>query len=313
MLFTKVSPKITNLFLILPFALLVSNIYFSFKYENVVFLWAQSAISKRLPVFTANAKTDTALGTGELKIGDVNRISALENKDRECATKIVNIIPDNASVSGPDYLGAHLAQRETYAIFPALYNQAGYVIVDVFSKKILTILDLDIGLIKTVINKIIRDPNYKLEASCGNLFVYKKVGFHEKSEKLPIQERFKYPAKYDFEIYSGLTVADYTMPKVFNRGQGVDMQLVYLKKDSIDNYFLFTSFINDKTGDLYQAANLPSFAISEPKDWNEEYYYVEDLEIVLPTYLEAGTYRVFIGMTNYVKTRSVYLGDVEVK
>ncbi len=312
-LLNKTSPKLLLFFYILPFALLFSNIYTSFKYENVVFLWARDAAIKRLPVFIANAKTDLELGTAALKIGDVTRISPLENKDRECAVKIVKLIPKGASVSGPDYLGAHLAQRETYAIFPALYNQADFVIVDIFSKKILTILDLDIGLVKNVVNKIIRDPNYQLEASCGNLFVYKRVGEHQKSEILPIQERFKYPTKYDYTIYGGLTVVDYLMPKEFERGKIANMRLVYLKKDSLDSYFLFTSFINDKTGDMYQAANLPSFAVSEPQDWNEDYYYVEDLETVLPAYLDTGTYRVFVGMTNYVKTRSVYLGDIEVK
>lgn len=306
-------PRCKLVFYVLPIALLASNIYFSFKYENVVFLWTRDAVSKRFPVFIASAKTDADLAGAPLKIGDVNRISALENKDRECAVQIVKLIPDGVSVSGPDYLGAHLAQRETFAIFPALFNEADYVIVDVFSKKILTILELDTGLIKNIVNKIIRDPNYQLEASCGNLFVYKRVGEHQKSDMLPIQERFRYPASCDFEIYGGLTVVDYALPKQFNRGEIARMQLVYLKKNSLSSYFLFTSFVNEKTGDLYQAANLPSFAISEPQDWNEGYYYIEDLEVVLPTYLDSGTYRVFIGMTNYVKTRSVYLGDVEVK
>ena len=96
--------------------ILGSNVKTSFDYQNPVYLWLTQAIQKRVSVF---AKEDLEIGAKEdIEVGDVVKLTALDNKDRECATKIVNTIPDNASVSGPDYLGAHLSMRETYAIFP---------------------------------------------------------------------------------------------------------------------------------------------------------------------------------------------------
>ncbi len=294
--------------------ILFTNISSSFEYTNPVFLWLRDSIQKHIPQFISQAKFDKDLSNdSQLKVGDVIKVSPLENKDRECAQKVVELIPDNASVSGPDYLGAHLSMRETYAIFPALYNRADYVIIDVFSKKIANILDLPPDLINDVVNRVIKDPNYKLQISCGNLFVYERVAVHEKSGRLPIQELFRYLGKYDFTMLNGLTVVDYKIPSEIERGKTSTAQVVYLNKDKLSNNFIFMSFINLKTGYIYQSVNLPSFAVLPPEDWKEDYYYIEDLELVLPSFLEEGDYRVFVGMSNNIRTRSVYLGDITLK
>jgi hypothetical protein len=294
--------------------LVVAGVQTTFQYNNPVYLWMKDAVVKRLPTFIAEAKTDAVVTPkSTLTVGDVYKISPLENKDRECAQKIVSMIPASASISGPDYLGAHLSLRDTYAIFPALYNQADYVIIDVFSKKILTILDLRTDMIKDVVNKVIRDPNYNLELSCGNLFVFKRVPGHQINELLPIQERLKYTAKYNFQVVNGLNVVDFTLPQTAKRNEHIDLKFVYVKSDRLDDYFLFTTFINKATGEIYQIANLPSFAISEPKDWREDYYILETLSVSLPGYLQAGAYRTFIGATNDIRTRSIYLGEIQVQ
>lgn len=292
-----------------------TNLYTTFKYENPVYLWLTQALTKRLFSSIAFAKTNIEVANNQdLKFGEVLRLSKLENKDRECAEKIVNLIPEAASVSGPDYLGAHLAQRETYAIFPALYNQADYVIVDVFSKKILNILDVDLNLIHDVVGELVKDPNYKLETGCGNLFVFRNVGPHGKESLLPLQEFFEYPEKINNEIFQSLSLVDYNMPTEIMRGENTPARFVYIKRNnnSLDEYVLFMTFINKRTGELYQAANLPSFGLTELRNWREDRYYEEKLDLALPKYLEAGEYQAFIGISNNVRTRSIYLGDVKV-
>ncbi len=153
--------RVINSYLILFFSTIVlgSNVYMTFYANNPVFLWLDQALKKK--VF---AKTvDSEIELDKLKPLDVVRLSELEEKDRECARKIVNMIPEKASVSGPDYLGAHLSIRETYAIFPALYKDADYVIVDVFSRKLLNILDLDLDLDKEIDKRMIFSRN-KIES-----------------------------------------------------------------------------------------------------------------------------------------------------
>lgn len=292
------------------------NIYTSYTYNNPVFLWLTQAVQKRVTGLIAFAKTDTEVAFNEdLKVGDIVRLTPLENKDRECAREVIGMIPDEASVSGPDYLGAHLSLRETYAIFPALYHDADYVIVDVFSRKILTILDVDITLVRDVVGDLIKDENYRLEAGCGNLFVFKKVGPHGKTTLLPLQERFSYTEKYNFEMLETFTVVDYKIPSTIVRGESGSLKYVFTKRGnkSLEAYVLFTSLINEETGEIYQVGNLPTYGIKQLKDWKEDKYYLENVELVIPEYMKSGNYRVFVGMTNIDRTRSVYLGDIQVE
>jgi len=301
-----------NIFIVVVSALVFStDFYMTFSSNNPVFLWLDQAIKKK--VF---AKTiDSEIDLDSLKVGDVVRLSELEDKDRECAQKIVGMIPDEASVSGPDYLGAHLSLRETYALFPALYKEADYVIVDVFSKKLLTILDVDVDLARDVVENIMKNDQYQLVTGCGNLFVFKHVSPYEKSSLMPLQERYYYEEKMNLELFQSLYLVDYSIPTSIIRGYSGDANMVYIKRDnnSLDNYFMFTSLINSSTGEVYQVANLPSFSIIDPAVWKEDRYYVENVELAIPESLDAGTYKLFVGMGNNIRTRSIYLGDIEIK
>ncbi|MBU0649639.1 DUF2079 domain-containing protein, partial [Patescibacteria group bacterium] len=308
----KVSAK--NAAWVLAGAIMFTNVYTTFNYNNPVFLWLTQAISKKVSA-VAHAKFDREVGLKkDLMLGDRFRISGLENKDRECARKIIELIPPSASVSGPDYLGAHLAQRETYAIFPALYSKADFVIVDVFSQKIMRILDTDVTLIRTVVGDIITNPNYTNITSCGNLFVFKKGAPQEKSLKLPMQERYQYPTDQKIELFEDLFLADFRLPQSVNRQEPTKALFVYRKESKEpDDYILFTSFINSETGEIYQSANIPSYGLLNIRDWSESYYYLEDVDFTVPPMVDPGLYHVFIGMTNNIRTRSVYLADIEIK
>lgn len=295
--------------IVLPTAVLVSSIVTSFKYNNPIYLWLEQAVRKRV-----SASYEENPLKEDLKIGDVVKIADLDNKDVLCAQKMVNMIPNGASVSGPDYLGAHLSMREMYAIFPALWNSADYVIVDVFSRKILTILDLDTNIVRDVVEDLIKSDTHKLTTGCGNLFLFEKVDAYGKEKLLPLQERFTYPEKYDYQIYSDLNVVDFSIPSEITRGTPSKARVVYAKRtnDSLDGYVLYMTYINVKTGEMYQAANLPSFAITRPEAWTKNRYYIEDIDIAFPKYLDPGVYRAFISMSNKVKIRSVYLSDIKV-
>ncbi|MFC1621919.1 DUF2079 domain-containing protein [Patescibacteria group bacterium] len=301
--------------IILATLVLGTNVYTSFKFNNPVYLWLSQAIKKR--VF---AKSTEELIGKELELGEVIRLSELEGKDRECAIKIVNLVPPEASVSGPDSLGTHLAQRETYAIFPALYNEADYVIVDVFARKILTILDIDVEMVQGFIEDLIKDENYALKLGCGNYFVFQRVGPHEKEPLLPMQQRFEYDRKVNYEFFQGVTVVDFEVEEVVQRGNLSRLMVVYdrvgaggNKNTTLEEYLMFTSFVHKETGEIYQMANLPSHAITRPEDWEKSRFYIENVEFVLPEFVDAGEYMVFVGMDNKSRTRSIYLGDVIVE
>lgn len=305
--------KSNHLAYLLAAGVLAANIYTTFSYNNPVFLWFTQAIKKRINK-VAHAKFDREIYLkGDLVAGQRFRISSIENKDRECAKAIVNMIPKQASVSGPDYLGAHLAQRETYAIFPALYSKADYVIVDVFSQKIMRILDTDISIVRDVVGDMLVNPNYENIASCGNLFVFKKSGAKEKSLKLPIQERYKYPVDKNLEIMEDLFVADFFIPQKIKRGEKFKIFFAYRKESKKpDGYILFTTFINSKTGEIYQIANMPSYGLLSIDDWDEGSYYLEEMDTTIPYSVKPGSYLAFVGMTNNIRSRSIYLTTIEI-
>ncbi|MEN9389376.1 MAG: hypothetical protein RLY61_460, partial [Candidatus Parcubacteria bacterium] len=299
--------------------LLLSTIGYSRKYENPIYLWFFQSVQRRLAnatqVFAIENEEKWLRLYKEASIGDQVRIPHMDTKDRNCAAKIVVSIPETKSITGPDYLGAHLALRETYAIFPALYTKADVVIADIFSQKVFRILDIDRTLVNDLVGDLIKNPNYELTSACGNLFVFENVGPHNKTQRLPIQEYYRFQETVDYPISMGLSVVDYDFPKSLTAGSSHYARFVYTKEgdDRLDDYFAFVSLVNLETDELYQVANIPSFGLSNLADWSEGLYYEEQINLAVPKFVEPGKYRAFVGITNQIKTRSVFLGEVEIK
>jgi hypothetical protein len=174
-------------------------------------------------------------------------------------------------------------------------------------------------LTREVVEKIIKSNEYELKVGCGNYFVFEKVGPHEKTQRLPIQARYRYQGTVDYEFFQGVSIVDYSFPQTFEKGQNEKVKIVYYrwgggseKDTSLESYIMFTSFINKNTGEVYQLANLPSFSLKMPEDWMENRYYLEDIEVVIPEFLDSGDYLLFVGMGNKIRTRSMYLGEIRI-
>lgn len=295
--------------------LMITNLYFS-NYvgeKNPIFSWIVEAVNKR--VF---AKSDSKVITKDLKIGDVVRLNPLDENDRECVRRIIDDIPPLVSVSGPDFIGSHLAQRETYSIFPAGKSTADYVVIDIYSKKLLRILELDYSLGKDFISDVFASKDYKLDFVCGNLMVLKKDTPSSKAtnnELLPVQRYGFYNEKVNFEIYNKFTLVDYEFSKDIKSNSSMDLKFVYQMKSSksLDGFVLFTSLVNKNSGEIFQVVNYPTFVFSDINNFRQDKFYEEKFQIIIPSYLEKGSYMVFVGMDNKINTRSVYLGDTELK
>lgn len=301
----------------LALILLLSNVYFSNKYQNPVMFWFTQSVGKRLsslPVVYAASGSSQGQKTNYVP-GDKAKVNKLETKDRTCFNDAVALIPANASVTSPDYLGDHLSARRYNALFPANFDTADYVIVDIFSRKVLTILGVDLSLLNNVVGKTAKNPNYRLIYSCSNIFVFEKGPNPLAKEALPLQEEFDYIEKVDFKLGDNLKIVDYKIDPEVERAKAFPLMLAYKKigNGSLNSFILFTSFMNSETGKLYQVANLPSFGIIPISNWSEGNYYVEENLVVLPKSIPAGNYKVFIGITNNLKTYNIFISDLKVK
>ncbi len=281
--------------------------------KNPIFSWIISAIDKR--VF---AKSDTSVLKKSMKVGDIVRVDPLENNDRECVRKILDRIPPKVSVSGPDFMGSHLAQRETYAIFPAGKSTSDYLIVDIFSQKLLKILELDVELNRNFVSDTLRDPNYDLEFNCANLLVFKKHDLpivENLNQLAPFQIYKNYSKKVNYPIFNDLNLVDFSYEKDIKINSTSKVSYVFTKESSksLSGFVSFTTLVNKETGNIFQFANYPSYAFSTLNSWEEGKFYSEEIKFVVPSYLEAGAYYLFVGVDNKINSRSVYLGDINLK
>jgi uncharacterized membrane protein len=314
--FKKITTKNLNIiFTFIGAVLFINSLYFSYYVgeKNPIFSWVVEAINKR--VF---AKSIDLEDIKDLSVGKVYRISPLENNDRECVSKIIDRMPPMVSISGPDFMGGHLATRETYAIFPANLNHSDYLIVDVFSKKLLRILELDYSLNKDFLSTVLNNPNYETDFVCANFLVFKKVSetaVPESLNKLPVQKISNYDEKFSYQIFNGLTLVDSSFPSEVGRNSYLDLMFTYTRKESknLSGFIIFTSLVHKESGEVFQFVNYPTFVYSDITSISENDYLQEKFKVRLPAYLENGDYHLFVGVDNEINTRSVYLGDINIK
>ena len=112
-----------------------------------------------------------------------------------------------------------------------------------------------------------------------------------------------------------MTVVDYEFNKEVSSNQKMNFKYVYQRNGSkqLNDFVLFTTLINKSNGEIFQVVNYPSFVFSELESFRQDKFYEEKFEVVIPPYLEKGSYMVFVGMDNKINTRSLYLGDTELK
>ena len=305
--YIKISVSLLGLFLFL------NCVYFSLYVglKNPLLAWFSEALSKRVLAISSEEVIKK-----NLKPGEPVEISAYIENDRNCVNRIVSSIPPLVSVSGPDYMGSHLAQRETYAIFPAGKSTSDYLIVDIFSKKLLSILELSNSLNRRFIEDVFKSKDYNLVYSCSNLLVFKKsdlkVADTEKLHILPIQQLNSYNKKFDYEIFRKFYLVDTQFENKAKIGEKFKITNVYEKrnKDEMSEYKIFTTFINKETGQDYKFINYPSTIFTTIPDFKDDRFYEEKVDVVIPSHLEKGNYMIFVGIDNRLRTRSIYLGDV---
>ena len=132
---------------------------------------------------------------------------------------------------------------------------------------------------------------------------------------MPFQIYKNYQEKYNFPIFNDLVLVDFKFNEEMNLNSNAQVSYVFTKKGSksLSGFVSFTTLVNKETGNIFQFANYPSFAYSSLNSWETDKYYSEEISFILPSYLEKGKYFLFVGIDNKINSRSVYLGEVNLK
>jgi len=233
------------------------------------------------------------------------------------AKEVLELIPSDASVSVPNYLGAYTATREGNALFPANYNSADFIVVDLFTPQFVRDLgNLEVNLIIPDLTKnLILDSSYSLIYSGGGIVVFERL---ENDDPVMLLENSNFDYESDgFIEFGNLGMRLYgrQIPERVEVGRNVSF--VYHWAKSAENNFkrvLITTLINKSTGQVYQEVHLPSFALSEIKDWNIGELRKETFEMKIPKSIRGGEYEVFAGVKSIVGESIIgyKIGEVEV-
>ena len=170
---------------------------------------------------------------------------------------IVSLIPKLESVSAPNFMGAHLSEREHIAMYPAKYNEFQNVIVEYYNSSLPAIV---FSLYKTnvyqenreYVSFLLKSKNYRLVMAENGLAYFKKAN---------LQEKNYIPQVNISELKNVLISSNLLVTKPFiqiNNGQPYLVTNISYIKDS-DNpviYTIKTISRQFQVMDLYQYANL---------------------------------------------------------
>jgi len=121
-----------------------------------------------------------SFNTVKSKESDVNVQNLLQPRFTSTPYNIVGLIPEGESVSAPNFMGAHLAQRQYLAMYPAKFDQFQNVIVE-YNQTTLPSIVFSLYKRNTFLDNrknvasILTNKNYKLVLAENGLAYFKKV------------------------------------------------------------------------------------------------------------------------------------------
>lgn len=282
-----INSKGLNLILTIIF---IHSIYISLKSSNPLV----SPILNRLTVAIASEIEDS----GRLPITSV-----------ACKDKVVEII-NNTNVqnyTGPDYLGAHTANRRVNALFPANYTDADLVVIDMYDTKAINPLnyDNDWYVNQRIINRIFTDTNNRIVYSCDKLSVLDRSGDDSSIKLENDYTEFENNISYD-----GLKISISEPQLLYLNGKSyIELKISKITDGNLDSflpYFEFTA-IDQKLAyvDYYLLANELNINNMSKSTSISYQFPVSRLD------LDSDNYNIIFGIGNRIEGIKVDLGTLE--
>ncbi len=303
----KFSFKIATIYLLFVFLI---SFYFSLSYKSPLLYTPYVKISQKLSLPNVFAThTETEKPKEEFK-------NLIEPK---CVDFLLSKISKNDKISVPQPLGAKTSDRSFNALFPSGLDSANVVIADLYARKLMDLLDLDIKYNAKAVNTFISNNPVKLEYACGRFFLLRKVPKNEAGfgvikkwdgidyRTLPL---LRLPLELIDPPYS-IWDYDYSYDKQNNT---LTVKYIYTVGEVKDRDKLFTyTIIKSKNNpkERWQFAHFPSFYYKDINDFPVGEFLYEEFTIKVPDYIsKKGLYNVYAGLGTSRENDSLGFIDV---
>jgi hypothetical protein len=308
---TKDVKYLGKLNILITFVVLILTVYFSHRSQNPLYVSGKSLIeTKLIQKVLAEDKGETA--KQEIP-GDV-KMSQVPRNTTECLVTMTDIINSyNPNIyTGPDYLGAHSANRYVNALFPARHWDADLVIADMFETKTVGPLDgtgwtFNKANLKTMINS----GRLTHLFSCNSVSAFVKGENIDSSKYTTVEELGEtVPAILKTENLK-IIMHKYNVPPQFTEGDAIEI-FVTLDNGTFHDKTAFWKFVNVDNNDIkytfvdYLSVSFPeSLDVSKDKEIIHEIYHPR-----FSANMPKGEYKVYWGAGDLVRASEIYLGNV---
>ncbi|PJA40716.1 hypothetical protein CO178_01670 [candidate division WWE3 bacterium CG_4_9_14_3_um_filter_34_6] len=293
--------------------ILISTIFFSAKTNNPLYVSGKSFIENKILRF-AYAQKESVDSDLKFTLGDTRKADVPRNK-LECLKEMAQIIDKvNPDIyTGPDYLGAHAANRRVNALFPSRYWDADLVIADIYETK-------TIGPLKSsgwTFNKeglrlLLDSSQYEHIYSCGKVSAFVKGEPTDSSEfisQIPSKTYLLETKRLALNIFP-----DY-IPENIDRNNPEPIVLSFsLARDTFmdkSSFWTFQSVENEEV--KYSYVDYLTNGAREGLDRAEVGQFVkESYKLKLSKQIENGEYYLFYGAGDLLNASEIYLGKVKI-
>ncbi|MCX6784082.1 MAG: DUF2079 domain-containing protein [candidate division WWE3 bacterium] len=229
-------------------------------------------------------------------------------KDSDTAEYTIKQIPEKASVSAPNFLGAQLSLRPSLALFPANYKDADDVVVDLASDQVLHSVDnFNITpLIPKFVSDLLSNNSYQIKYFGNSLILFEKSSSNNNFKKgldfnIEVLDTGSYLKGSEISYNSGLSLQDPLFPDQLLINSDNKITQVW----AINRYFsnkpliITTSLVNKESRKVFQLVNLASYSLNKTDTWDAEHVYKETLNFKIPSFVAPGNYDLVVGISDF--------------
>jgi len=291
------------------FVVLFLTLFFSNSTNNPLYVSGKSLITNKFIFKIFPALANEIKITKEYQIGE-SRLSKVPSNNPKCLNEMVHIINElNPKIyTGPDYLGAHAANREVNALFPARFWDADLVIADIFETKTVNPLgSTGWTFNKEGLRRLVDSQNYVHKYSCGRISAFEKGNSLDSSQF--IKDSSSNLVWYDFG--TDKISLQISVKKLDSHQLDIFIQK---KEGSFLDKTTFWTFENVSDSSIkFSFINYISVAFRESLDRAHADQIIEEIyHPKLVSNLPSGDYKVFYGVGDLLNAQEVYIGEIKI-